>query len=106
MEKKTDKEDLDREETNVTSSEYLFIFVFNSKLQELLQCLFYFSQGGDNNNSHHIGGVIETEKGEWNANGAFSQLLLLLLLEPQIFLPMTMEFPCSLKRLWVCLWCM
>jgi len=34
VEKETDKEDLDREETNVTSSEYLFIFVFNSTLQE------------------------------------------------------------------------
>ncbi len=64
MEQETYEEDLDREETNVTSSEYLFIFVFNFTLQELCYNVFYyFSAGGDNNNSQHVGGGIETEKG-------------------------------------------
>ncbi len=40
MEKETDKEDWDREETNVTSSEYLLIFVFNFTLQDCATMLF------------------------------------------------------------------
>ncbi len=55
MEKETDKEDLDREEPNVISSAYLFIFVFNSTLQELCyNAFYYFSQEGDDNNSQNI----------------------------------------------------